>query len=534
MPPTDTDTPSPDIRSAIGKAALIILVLTMADKVLALLKEMLIAADFGVGPALDAFNLAYAVPGLIGLLFNGAVISAFVPLYVDWRRDYTPQEVRDRTMTVFTACLAGSLAIAGLGFALSPTFFPLLGYGFSPEQIVLGVEMERMLMALVVLEGISAFLAALLRAWKAFAAVTAAQFPINIALILYLYLGQSSDIRILVYGTLAGTVGKTLWLLVAVARDFSYITPFRFEKKALADFLALAFPLLGSVLIANSNILVDQSMATQLSPGGVSTLRYASRISDLPLQLIVLAISRAILPFISELASAGDMVGLRRIFGQSLASLGGIAFPAIAFVMLFADDIVVVLLRRGAFDATAAAQTALTLRYYTAGLFFFSYAFINGAFYCALKRTRALLVIGLLTLGVNFGLNSLFLHLMGGVEGIALSSTVTGAILTVIFIAKLSRPLGLTHPFRLGAGLIAPAAATLAGTALCLALRGPIAAANLPVFFRLGASFVIFCLAFLPALIFFEAKTTEEFQPLWNIPGVGRLLARKASKKNLD
>ncbi|MGD9609160.1 MAG: lipid II flippase MurJ [Desulfovibrionaceae bacterium] len=141
--------------------------------------------------------------------------------------------------------------------------------------------------------------------------------------------------------------------------------------------------LAGSVLIANSNLLVDQSMATQLSAGGLSTLRYAYRINDLPLQLIVLALSKAILPFVSEQVCDGDSSGLRRIFAQSLASLGLIAFPVIALVMLFAGDIVVVLLRRGAFDAEAARHTVLALRCYTGGLFFFPYACNNGAFFCA-------------------------------------------------------------------------------------------------------------------------------------------------------
>lgn len=172
--------------------------------------------------------------------------------------------------------------------------------------------------------------------------------------------------------------------------------------------------LAGSVLIANSNLLVDQSMATQLSAGGLSTLRYAYRINDLPLQLIVLALSKAILPFVSEQVCDGDSSGLRRIFAQSLASLGLIAFPVIALVMLFAGDIVVVLLRRGAFDAEAARHTVLALRCYTGGLFFFPYACINGAFFCALRRAHALFVMGIVSVGLNFGLNGLFLRLMGG------------------------------------------------------------------------------------------------------------------------
>lgn len=519
---------APDIRTAIGQAALVILGLTMVDKVLALGKEMLIAARYGVSAELDVFNLAYAMPGLLGLLLDGAVIAAFVPLYVDWRRKQSPAQLRDRSLTVCLACLGGSLALAGLGFALAGIVFPLIGYGFSPAQTALGVPMLRQLLLLVALEGTSAALAAVLRAWKAFAAVTAAQLPINVALILFLAWGRPGDIQLLVLGTLVGTAGKTLWLVVAVARDLSLVRPFRFEKRALTDFLGLAMPLAGSVLIANSNILVDQSMATQLSAGGLSTLRYAYRINDLPLQLIVLALSKAILPFVSEQVSAGDTAGIRRVFGQSLASLGLIAFPVTALVMLFADDVVVVLLRRGAFDAEAARHTALALRCYTGGLFFFSYACINGAFFCALRRAHVLLVMGLVSVGLNLGLNWLFLRLLGGAEAIALSSSVTAALLTTAFMLQLRGPLGLTRPARLGIGLVAPALATVAATIPCLLLRAPLGALPVPVLVRLGLEGLLFFVVFAPSLMACTAWVSEEFQPIWNIPGRGRWRGDKA------
>jgi len=527
MPAPVANSAPEDIRSAIGRATLIILGVTLIDKVLALLKEMLLAANFGIGPRLDAFNLAYAVPGLIGLLLDGAVISALIPLYADWRRDYSPQGVRDRIMTAGVVCLGASALITGLGIALTPLFFPHLGYGFDAAQTALGIRMETHLMLLVLLEGISAFLAAILRSWKAFAVVTAAQLPINLALILFLCWGEPGNIEILVQGTLVGSLGKTVWLLWAVSRKFPLFSRFHFETQSLKEFLGLVAPLVGSFLIANSNILVDQSMATQLSPGGVSTLRYAYRINDLPLQLIVIAISRAIMPFISEQASAGDIAGMRRIFGQSLSSLGIIAFPVIALIMLYADDVVVVLLRRGAFSAEDARRTATTLRYYTAGLFFFAYAFINSAFFCALKQARVLLIMGLATLVLNFSLNYLFLRLTNDVRGIALSSTVTSALLTLIFISQLSRSMAMERPLRLGIGLLPPAAATLAATVPCLLLHNPLNAAELPTLVHLIAGSALFGIVFLPLQIYLQGKTPEHYQPLWDIHKISRLLRRK-------
>jgi hypothetical protein len=229
--------------------------------------------------------------------------------------------------------------------------------------------------------------------------------------------------------------------------------------------------LAGSVLIANSNLLVDQSMATQLSAGGLSTLRYAYRINDLPLQLIVLALSKAILPFVSEQVCDGDSSGLRRIFAQSLASLGLIAFPVIALVMLFAGDIVVVLLRRGAFDAEAARHTVLALRCYTGDCSSFPMPATTAPFFvpapgpCPVRH-------GYRVRGTQLRPQRAVFAPYGGAEAIALSSSVTAALLATAFLFQLRGPLGLTRPIRLGIGLLPPALATLAAVVPCLLLRG--------------------------------------------------------------
>lgn len=522
MPAADVSSAAPDIRHAVGKATLIILSLTLVDKGLALAKEMLIAARFGISPVLDAFNLAFAVPGLLGLLIAGAAVEAFVPLYTDWKRDLGPEAVRDRTLTVFTGGTLASLLAAAAGYALAPLYFPLLGYGFDPARNALGLRLLQSLMLLVALEGISAFLAGQLRAWKAFAAVTAAQLPINLCLLLFLGLGRPGDIQLLVQGTLVGTALKTLWLLLAVGGKLRLFAPFHFEPGALAAFSALALPLLGGDLIANANLLVDQSMATQLASGGVSTLRYAYRINDLPLQLIVIAISKAILPFLSDQASAGDMAGMRRLFGQTLASLGLVVFPAMAFVLLFADDIVAVLLRRGAFDAEAARRTALTLRYYTAGLLFFAYAYVNSAFFCALKRTRPLFTLGIFSLFANIGLNVVFLRLLDEAGGIALSTTVTGGLLAGLFVVLLRRLLQMDRPWRLIAGLVAPAGATAAAVLPCLACLGTGVAASWPPLLRLPLMAGLFLAVWIPAALLLLSRCAEEHQPIWRLPGLTR------------
>jgi hypothetical protein len=76
---------STSLASQIGRASAVIMIWSMMDKILAIGKEVLTAHRFGVSASLDVFNLAYSFPGTIVLLFSSALVSAVVPLYLEWR-----------------------------------------------------------------------------------------------------------------------------------------------------------------------------------------------------------------------------------------------------------------------------------------------------------------------------------------------------------------------------------------------------------------------------------------------------------------
>ncbi len=433
-----------DLYNAINKAALVIFLWTLVDKILAVGKEMLLAREFGIDASLDVFNLAYTVPGIITLLLNNAFFSAFIPLYLEWRHTLPQHLVRDNVMTVFIASIFGVVVVTLAGWLSAPWFFPLLGYGMGQEQQQLGIALERLLLIVVMLEGVSGLFAALLQAWKTFAAVTFAQSFINISLILFLLYGAKYGIDLLAWGTIYGCAAKLLFLALCVGRrTFASWRPFTLRISVLRPYFAIVVPLLGSALIVNSILMVDQSMATQFSPGGVSSLRYAFRINDLPLQLVIIAISRAIFPYISESAAQDDQESMRHVFKRAMIFVGLITFPIMVFVFVFAPDVVSVLLRRGAFGEDATLRTAITLQSYVLGLYFFAYTFINSAFFTALQKVKTLFIMGVFSLLLNVGLNWLFIHLLKGVYGIALSSSVGSAIICLIFIILLHRNLQL-------------------------------------------------------------------------------------------
>src|SRR5215204_2828011 len=55
---------------------------TMTSRILGVVREQVLAALFGAGNAMDAYNVAYRIPNLVRDLFaEGAMSSAFVPTF---------------------------------------------------------------------------------------------------------------------------------------------------------------------------------------------------------------------------------------------------------------------------------------------------------------------------------------------------------------------------------------------------------------------------------------------------------------------
>lgn len=434
---------SESLAGQIGKASVVIIIWAMVDKILAIGKEVLTAQRFGVSASLDVFNIAYSFPGII-VLFSGVLGAALVPLYLEWSNRSSEEADSHATWLMYiTALLFAVLAL--LCFVFTPEIIQLIGYGFQPWEKQLAITMERLLILLLVIDGAGILFRGLLHAKKLFSHLYVAPLFVNITIVLLLFFDTGLDIYSLVWGFLIGTLMKTVYMGIALyQKGFQYGTPLPIESQQMKAFWLLAIPMLGNALIANSNVLIDQVMATQLPEGSISTLRYAFRINDFPVQVVITAISMAIFPFISEEAAAGNQENLRGIFKYTLIFVGFLTIPITCLVVLFSEDVVILLLKRGAFDMEAARETAQTLVCYSLGLFFYAYTFVNGSFFAALQNTKALFYMGIASLILNVFFNFIFMNLIG-VKGIALSTSVTMFIISLYFIWLLKRRLAISE-----------------------------------------------------------------------------------------
>jgi putative peptidoglycan lipid II flippase len=109
----------------------------------------------------------------------------------------------------------------------------------------------------------------------------------------------------------------------------------------------------------------------------------------------------------------------------------------------------------GNMDAAGVALMTRIFPYHLAGVVPFGVLLVLARAHVAAQNSRIMISMGLLNAGLNAGLNAALLPTLG-VEGIALSTSCTYAVVAFVFYVRLGR---------LASRLAVPAAATRLGTA---------------------------------------------------------------------
>jgi len=248
-----------------------------------------------------------------------------------------------------------------------------------------------------------------------------------------------------VRGYAAGLVAAAavqLSILVAAGRRHGIpvaplTAPFR-DLDQLRPLLAGAATVGTFLVLDQANPFVDRFITSFLPEGSISILSYGDRLAK---ALPVLMATSFISVFIPELSTARAKHGDMRRVGASMAIfLMSVGLPLAVLVVWSANDLVHLVLRHGNFTAAQAPIAAATVVAYAVGI----PASLTGmgikGLYFVERNTREVARFGILALVLNTLADVALFPL--GVEGIALSSSVTVWVVTIYLWkrADLGRP----------------------------------------------------------------------------------------------
>jgi putative peptidoglycan lipid II flippase len=426
------------MSTRLARSAGLISLATMTSRLLGIAREIVLAALFGAGREMDAFNVAFRIPNLVRDLFaEGAMSAAFVPTFTRTLTAKGRQEAWRLGNLVINALLiaTGILVVLGILFA-SPITSTIAGdYAEVPGKLELTTQLTRIMLPFLTTVAVAVAMMGMLNSLHRFfiPAVSPAMF--NVATILsavafvplmpYVGLPPITGIAI---GTLLGGMGQILIQWPALRKEgFRYEPIIDFRNPGLLEILRLMGPGTLGLAAVQINVFVNTYLATTQEQGSVSWLTYAFRLMYLPIGLFGVSIATAALPDISRQAAAANLAAMRRTISAGLRMMLMLNVPATIGLMVLAQPIVALLLERGRFTPADTAATAAALMFYAPGLLGYSAVKIASPSFYAMRDSRTPVTISILSVAANLAINLVLIRIMG-YRGLALGTSIAAVL----------------------------------------------------------------------------------------------------------
>ncbi|VVS99575.1 murein biosynthesis integral membrane protein MurJ [Erythrobacter sp. EC-HK427] len=435
--------------------------LTMLSRIAGMAREMIFSRVLGANAVTDAWFQAFIIPNVFRRLFaEGAFSAAFVPMFSKRLHGAADaetglEEARSFSDDVLSVFLPVLIALCAVMMLAMPWIITLLGDGDAdPANFAMEVAFARIMFPYILLVSLVTLFTGMLNSVSRFA--PGASFPIilNLVLIASLLLGDRAMVHwgwsveqvgyLQAWAVVAGGLVQLGWLYVWTRVEgfrprllWPRITP---EVKRLS-IIALPAAIGGGAYQINT--LVQLYFLNQYDAGSVSYMNYADRLNQLPLGIIGIALSTAILPTLSKFIGSGNKDGTDRIQSDAIELAMLLTIPAAVALAVCAVPFVTMIFQGGRFSVEQAELTGQVLAMLVLGLPAYVLVKVLVPNFYARADTRTPVVAAFISLFVfvslcvaNTGLDWGALRFAGagyGVPGIAFASVV-GAWINVGFL----------------------------------------------------------------------------------------------------
>ena len=404
-----------------------------SSKVFGLVREILIAREFGTSGDLDAFFAATSFSDLLfSVIAGGALASIFIPIFSGY---LVRGEAERRAAWEFASAVVNDiflgvtiLSVLGMIFA-SPIVEHVLAPGFAPEHRALTANLLRLVLISTIIFGVSGTLTGILHAHNHFILPALAPSLYNLGIISgALLLVPRFGILGLAYGVVAGSAMHLLIQLPGlIVHGARYFATLGLRQTGMHHLLGLAGPRLVTMLVVRVTSIIMTNLASRAGEGSVSALSFAYSLWQFPEALIGTAIALAVFPRLAAHASQGKKGELRAMYRVALFSILGLAIPAAFVAILFARPIVSLLFERGAFTGASTELVATVLQFYALAIVGESLLELTARVFYAQRDARTPMLVAIAAMLLR-ALLMLWWSTPGGAPGLALAYAVGAMI----------------------------------------------------------------------------------------------------------
>ncbi len=421
-------------------AAIILGATSLVSRLLGVLRDRVLAGEFGAGAELDIYFAAFRIPDLVfNLLVLGALSAGFIPVFTNYYKNQT--KAWELVNVVLNVLFVSLILITVLLVGLAPWLLKVITPGFSPDQLRVTTGLTRIMFLSPILLGLSGIFGSVLQSTKRFFIYSLAPIIYNIGIIIgALVFTKSLGLYGLAWGVVFGaSMHLIIQLLAVLALGYKYQWRFNLTDKGLIKILQMMVPRTLSLIISQFNLLIVTIIGSTLAVGSITIFNLANNIQSFPLGLFGLSFAIAAFPALAELTDKKKQF----IDTLSLAIRQILFFivPASALLIVLRAQVVRVVLGSGLFDWEDTVLTLETLSLFAFSLFAQGLVLLLARAFFALEDSKTPFYAGLVNALANVILAVMLVEPFG-VAGLALAFSLATILNFILLLLILHYRLG--------------------------------------------------------------------------------------------
>jgi len=367
------------------------------------LLDALILFYFGLSRETDAYFAALAVPSLICSTLEIQIPKVLIPFCTRSLRNDEKEAATHVLSNFMTVCSILLVSASLLGMGLASIVIPILVPGFHGDVISLAAKLVMILSWIMVMGGVGATFQSILLSHHKYSVASSTKFVSNLVAILVLVIfHQELGIYALAFGVLAGSGAAFIITLSAtLALGFRFKAIWTFNDQRLRQIFKLLLYPLSSHALGESKNLVENFLLSFLSAGSISMLKYANKIVEAFVSIIIGSISTSIMPLVSHYAAEKnvEMMKMSTLKGIKLSLF--VAAPLSIWLIFNGESLVMLLFGRGKFSLADAVLISSLMSLMAPYIVMSRLSNIMQAMFYATGDTRTPAVSALLTFVIS-------------------------------------------------------------------------------------------------------------------------------------
>lgn len=428
----------------IVSGAVIVAACSFLSRIFGLVRDRILAGQFGAGTVLDAYYAAFKVPDfLFSLIVVGSLSASFIPLFAKYYHGALGEKKAwEFTNRALHIVLGVMLLISIAMWIWAPTLARFVAPGFDGVRLKMTVEFLRLMLLSQVFLTVSMIYGSVLQATKRFLFYSLAPILYNIgiivgALVIVPWLGPIG----LAWGVVLGAGAHMVLQCVGVRLlGYRYQLRLAVRDPDVTEMLRLAGPRLLGVGVGQIMYVLFTVIATTLAVGSVTIFQFAYNIQFFPVGIIGVSYAIAAFPAFSEAFAKQDIDRVRDTLQISVRQILFFLVPLMLVFMIYRSQVVRVVVGAGSFGWAETILTANTLAFFALSFIPQSLVFVLARAFFAARDTLTPLVAGLVSTLVGL-LAALYLKPTFGVVGLGMAFSIASCVNVVLLWVPLRQKL---------------------------------------------------------------------------------------------